>query len=404
MASGSGGTTPAVLAAYLADTGDTEGVVAYIRQRWPKSLATYTSAVKRIWLSLERRHPEFEAAYAKALAAVEAERESGDPALELFRRFGAMTLAEQNAERRAMRTRAYTGDAGLDGTLASLPLLPEFIDGLRLPSKDRDDARLRASRALADKSAKSWVIRAGDLIERARGALADPSAGPFDLACAIALCSGRRMVEVFRTGDFAPAPRSLGPHACSFGGQVKRRGTGGEPGTAATAPGGERYDIPLLCPLKDLRAGVARLRASKPAADLTNAEVNLKWSGSCNAAARRWLGDGRKFHDLREAYAVCGYHLALPHCWFLNLWVSKVLGHAALANSLHYTCIHAEDLREEHRRPWRPSTPAAGAGGPGGPHGRAPPVGRGEATKGGRDGDAGAGAAIERRGSRTRGV
>ena len=45
--------TTDTLAAYLADTNDSKGVVSFIRQQWPKSLSSYVSQVKKQWMTLD---------------------------------------------------------------------------------------------------------------------------------------------------------------------------------------------------------------------------------------------------------------------------------------------------------------------------------------------------------------
>jgi hypothetical protein len=40
------------LTAYLADTQDAKGVVAFIREKWPKSIASYVSQTKKQWMTL----------------------------------------------------------------------------------------------------------------------------------------------------------------------------------------------------------------------------------------------------------------------------------------------------------------------------------------------------------------
>jgi integrase len=113
------------------------------------------------------------------------------------------------------------------------------------------------------------------------------------------------------------------------------------------------YEIPVLAPPDLVNAALARLRTLKDCSALTNREVNLRYANSCNAAARRLLGDKHHFHDLRGMYAVIAHNCCLPHRYSLNAFVAKVLGHASLGSSLHYCCIHVERLQKRHKFVWK---------------------------------------------------
>ena len=61
-----------VLCAYLCDTHDAKGVVDYIREKWPKSLSSYLSAVKKQWLTMGEENATLPAQFDAAFAAVDA--------------------------------------------------------------------------------------------------------------------------------------------------------------------------------------------------------------------------------------------------------------------------------------------------------------------------------------------
>jgi recombinational DNA repair protein (RecF pathway) len=44
--------------------------------------------------------------------------------------------------------------------------------------------------------------------------------------------------------------------------------------------------------------------------------------------------------------------IAAPHRYSQNAFVAKVLGHAGLGSSLHYCCIHVENLKKRHKFVW----------------------------------------------------
>ncbi|KAG5183044.1 hypothetical protein JKP88DRAFT_273014 [Tribonema minus] len=339
-----------VLAAYLQDTEDARGVVAYIRSTWPRSLATYLSGVKREWMTLENHHPEYpedsESASAKTSALLREEPKATRAALTAavgrMTDFFDMPLGKQNKAQKLARGLRFSGDPRIDALIAGVRIFPDFMRELRVSNEERADMKDRARLALEKKSCTTWDVNAGELLDWARRVVADDISPPFELAAALALLTGRRMVEIFKLGSFDAAPAGYGDYACAFMGQAKTN--------ELEAP--QHYLLPLLAPLSDVQTGLSRLRRMKPAAELSRKEVNSKWDGCCCTAAKKVLGEDHKFHDMREAYAIITYNLALPHTWSLNYWVSKVLGHKGMENSLHYTCIHVKGLRDADRRPW----------------------------------------------------
>ena len=60
--------TTDTLAAYLADTNYAQGVVAFIRENWPKSLARYVSQTKKQWMNLNVINENYAVQYATAIA------------------------------------------------------------------------------------------------------------------------------------------------------------------------------------------------------------------------------------------------------------------------------------------------------------------------------------------------
>jgi integrase len=135
---------------------------------------------------------------------------------------------------------------------------------------------------------------------------------------------------------------AVNEHAVMFRGQAKR-GDVAEPA---------EYEIPVLAPPDLINTALARLRTAKDCSALTNREVNLRYSNSCNSAARRLLGPDHHFHSLRGIYAVVCYNACLPHKYSTNAFVSKVLGHTGLGSSLHYSAIHVEGMKKRHKFVW----------------------------------------------------
>jgi Telomere resolvase len=338
------------LAGYLQETHDYEGVLDFIREKWPKSMSTYISCIRSAWMQLEKPCEKYERALYDLMETLEADISSsrGKERSQLLKaksaveKFSGMNIKGRHNMQRAIRWQTLTGVPKVDEMIQALPVLPDYIVNLKMSQKERDSLAKKSSEALQKKSLNSIQIDACDLIEKCISILEDIKSNPFDLACALGLLSGRRMVELFKTAEFEKVKgdkRSL-----LFRGQAKKAFQGGE----------VEYHIPTLVESSSLVDGLKRLRGMKPVGDdMTNKEVNLKWSNSCNCAARRMLGEGRHFHELRAVYAVIAFHATMPHTLSLNAFVAKVLGHAGLNNSLNYTAIHTTNVQPKHMFKWK---------------------------------------------------
>ncbi|KAG5179763.1 hypothetical protein JKP88DRAFT_325797 [Tribonema minus] len=213
-------------------------------------------------------------------------------AVDDYRKFKALSLKDKVGIQRLLRQEPLTGLEDVDTAIASLPLLPDYVLELHLTRKESDE-----------------VAR-------------------------------RRMVEIFSAGSFETVEGE--GRTLAFSGQVKKR-FGSDDTTNF---------IPTLAPASLMLDAINRLRAEKQSDGLSNRDINLKWSNSCQSAARRLLGDGGHFHELRAMYAVIAYNVTLPHSYSLNAFVSRVLGHAGLGNCLHYTCINVTNVGAAHKFQW----------------------------------------------------
>ena len=97
--------TTTTLAWYLLDTEDSQGVVEFIREKWPKSLSSYISQTKATWMTLNVISEDYAAQYAAAVATVDAafatarstEKEMLRSAKSKLESFNAMNLAGKHA-------------------------------------------------------------------------------------------------------------------------------------------------------------------------------------------------------------------------------------------------------------------------------------------------------------------
>ncbi|KAG5187453.1 hypothetical protein JKP88DRAFT_243959 [Tribonema minus] len=310
------------LAGYLNETKDWQGVLDFVREKWPKSMSTYLSCIRNAWMQLEQHCEEYPAAYADALSKVDkqiADTPRGKARTSLLQakaalaRFHELPLKDKLKVQKSIRWNSYSGVSSVDELIAALPLLPDHIRKLALSRNERDTLAKKATEALEKKSVNSMQIDASALIDKCVSILSDPRANSFDVACAIGLVSGRRMVEVFKTAEFDIAGKDN--RTLTFSGQAKK----------SFPCDAQVFRIPTLIDSSTVIAALNKLRDRKPADDLSNKEVNLKWSNSANTAARRLLGDGHHFHDLRGIYAVIAFNATLPHTYSLNAFVAKCI-------------------------------------------------------------------------------
>jgi Telomere resolvase len=269
------------LAAYLADTKDAKGVVAFIREKWPKSIASYVSQTKKQWMTLDVIFEGYAAQYSAALATVDSaiarakgtEKEMLCGARAKLIEFNEMNLASKHAVQRRLKAAQYSGHAMVDDLITALTIFPAYINDLKVSDTERTALQKAATNALEAKSVQSIPVQASDLISKCKATLKDTRANPFDTAAALGLLTGRRTVELFKTAAFTPKDE----HSVLFSGQAKK-GDLAEPVSC---------EIPVLAPPELINSALARLRAAKDCSAITNRDVNLRYANSSNAGARR---------------------------------------------------------------------------------------------------------------------
>lgn len=345
-------TTTDLLAEYLDKSEDGAGVVAVIREKWPKSITVYVSHVRKAWMARGRHDAGYDSAFSallnrvaalKAAATTKKEKAVFAAATKKLQEFHGMSLQAQCCIQRQLKSQAFTESSQVDAMLSTLRLLPPFMDQVRVSDQERLSAAAKARTALLQKSSAAFTIQASQLLQRVRATLGNASANAFDLAFALGIATGRRMVEIFKTAELMPPRHSpKNEYAACFRGQVKK----------GAADKSEDYDIPLLAPRPLVLSALTRLRICKPASHMTNSEVNKRWSTSCNEATRRVLGEKRRFHDTRMIYGSLSFNAALPHSHSLNAWLKAVLGHANLNNSLNYSAVHIAALEQQDCHPF----------------------------------------------------
>lgn len=156
-----------------------------------------------------------------------------------------------------------------------------------------------------------------ELIEFAKGLL--ESSSYLKVSLGLMLLTGRRSVEILKTGTFERVQRQSKKNEVLFSGQAKKRGENSQP-----------YKIPILCAPNLVISALEWLRGEKhELLSITEKELNSKCAAPLNSYAKSfavWLGGGCTPHDLRKAYAAIAYGQTNKKDSFRG-FAAKVLGH-----------------------------------------------------------------------------
>lgn len=177
----------------------------------------------------------------------------------------------------------------------------------------------------------------------------------------LAVCTGRRMVELLGTGRF----EHVEGHAfmLRFSGQVKQRRT---PGASSS------FCIPIFFPASMLLPKIEMVQAhvrkyanlgeegcmAGAKYDKARFDIHQKYVGKLNRSLHCEFdnalieGTDYTFHDLRAIYAYLSYEFCCPKknatstCPAMPFpkWMKQVLGHVELSTSLHYNRVHVTTI------------------------------------------------------------
>jgi hypothetical protein len=222
-------------------------------------------------------------------------------------------------------------DAEDKAFLQGLTLEPDYLKGLCLTEEEY--AELDAAAAANKlKKARHVVKVSWTIVQWARVVLREPGQFPTDhLVVAIAVVTGRRMVEILSTGTFTPADDE---DRLIFEGQAKVK-LNGDPKPA--------YTIPVLAPASHILNAHARVKEEY--GQVTPAAVNAN-SPRLNESVRDALGrvEGITFHSLRTFYVLATFEAFRPHTMAINVWGMDVLGHDNMAESTAYLSMEIEGV------------------------------------------------------------
>ncbi|CAM9453583.1 unnamed protein product, partial [Phaeothamnion confervicola] len=169
------------------------------------------------------------------------------------------------------------------------------------------------------------------LIVAARNLMRSPNY--FEALLGVAIVTGRRMIELAKTGSFEQTSCT---YAVLFHGQAKKK--------YAEFGADTPYVIPVLAPTSDVIQCVERIRQLRCFDDIDNDDVHRRIGVQANCAAKKLFSNKSllelhavpTFHNARMIYGHLTFY-KFNHSMSINLWLKTVLGHDGLETSLNYS-------------------------------------------------------------------
>lgn len=228
-----------------------------------------------------------------------------------------------------------------------LKLAPDYFHKIHLDIEETK--KVQEQQAHKMKCLSNTVVRianADEVVANARRVLKNPDNEPLcAVATALALTTGRRMVEIFQRGEFVPEAQHR-RYSLLFTGQAK---TGLQEMVGITTNKPMEYSIPLLAPASNVIQAVSVLRNKSQTVTMAYKQINSIWCRKLNAYVKKNIHSELGFHDLRTLYALISYEVFKPHTYSINGWICNTLGHSGLNMSVSYTRMQVYGLGKLHR-------------------------------------------------------
>ena len=303
-----------------------EDVISFLRERC-KKLSTLNSTMSQVRTTLMRngdnRSKDFD------LSELAAFQEPG------VQEFSDSSLEQQYKIQRDHK-RNQSWSVGAEAALERVDLLPRGLGSFYLPRSDLVILKKKQEENQKKKNTDGVIIvpDSEKLLGNITEMLLTEENGIVSITLALLLCSGRRWIEIMKTGTFEAVIGS--EYHCKFTGQAKRRGKGGW------------FVIPLLSPFKYFERGLQIMRKKLPhdMESYTNKEVSRKYQKVFFLHMKKYGFPGMpkcKVHDLRGAYC------SLVYCLFecpntLASTICQIAGHEMLSESLSYNHVKLQGV------------------------------------------------------------
>lgn len=311
-------------------TKNAKPVLDNLREKYAlSSFPSQMSRVKVEWCKFEDRHEHFfnrmEQVYR---AAQSAEHLYPKKAVKELRQYMKDNMILQMKKWRAAKSPGgLTGDTKIDELICKVQLLPDYMKEYRLTENDRTSSSELSKKSLETRSKDCVIIEDADaLVEKCVEKIKTNADCPFILAACISLLCGRRSIEVLKTGIFSEGTEARAPYACFFTGAAKKK-----------VVCEDRCEIPCLVKYRYLKHALRRVREKIPCENLSNTEINAKYSHKLGDAAKIVTGNMKlRFHDLRALYGMLSFQMFENNC-SLNIWLKLQLMHESLDTSVFYS-------------------------------------------------------------------
>jgi len=310
-------------------TKDAKPVLDNLREKYAlSSFPSQMSRVKVEWCKFEDRHEQFFHLMDQVYRATQSAELYPKRAIKELKQYIKDDMILQMKKWRAAKSPGgLTGDTKIDELICKVQLLPDYMKEYRLTENDRTSSSELSKKSLETRSKDCVLIEDADaLVERCIEKLKENTECPFILAACISLVCGRRSIEVLKTGVFSEGSEARAPYACFFSGAAKKK-----------VVCEDKCEIPCLVKYRYLKHALRRVREKIPCENLTNQEINSKFSHKLGDAAKMITGDMKvRFHDLRALYGMISFQMFKNNC-SLNIWLKSVLLHEALDTSVFYS-------------------------------------------------------------------
>ena len=341
------------LAMTLVADQDFEACLVALRQMYP-NLCSFRSALSRLKaciIATNNHHPDYEDAMQEWQDEVEKNKDNlqNPQRVQDFHSFKACSLKRQlHLQKKMMLGQGTTFFSNPHDAIfvTTLKLAPDYVHKLHL---DAEETRtLQEKQAENIKCLASSVVRienADELVANARRILKNASnETPCALAAAIALTTGRRMIEILQRGAFTEEPRQK--YNVLFTGQAK---TELQEVTSITKNEAIAYTIPVLAPANVLIKAMAILRTKAKTATKDSKQINSLWCRKLNAYVKDHIHPDVGFHDLRTLYSLIAFEALKPHTYSVNAFIAKTLGHTGIGMSVAYTRMQVYGINKLRR-------------------------------------------------------
>ena len=301
-------------------------VLQNIRDKYTtSSFPSQMTRVKQEWFNYKDRHASYDDAVKQGYASLK-EQNISSRYLKQFLTFQNDPMKEQIKKVQQACQSKLTGSRRTDAVIAKIKIMPEYMSDYRLTQEDLGRIKECTTTFLENRAMNCIDLRdADELLSNCRSILKKLDDDIHIIAAALAVVSGRRSIEILKTGNFNRS-KTRGSYAMLFDGTAKKRDREEGP-----------HDVPLLIKYKYVRRALDHVRSKLAVANLSNAAINAKLSHKLGDAAKVLTSSlATRFHDLRAMYG-CMTHLAFSNNCSINIWLKHVLLHDTIDTSVFYS-------------------------------------------------------------------